>query len=231
MLHEQEPTDYQENTPEGDTPPLPDDNRTPHVRPPDMPAIAPKRPPPEQHPLIKPDMLIRAGVGLGAVMIILAAGWTGLIRGRNLWAALHIGDAWQLLPGVGAGILFAWLVWRLGQNMPAAQQIVRMLASTLDLNALTVRHVLIISVLAAIPEELLFRGAIQPDLGLLGAALIFGVLHALTRAYLIYATVAGLMLGIMFAATGSLWMPIGAHFAVDVVMFVLLLHRRNHHIA
>ena len=93
---------------------------------------------------------------------------------------------------------------------------------------MTFRHVLGFSLLAAVPEEILFRGALQPELGLLLAALIFGGLHALTRLYFVYATLAGLLLGALFLLSGTLWAPIGAHFAIDFVMFLLLLQRRHH---
>lgn len=178
---------------------------------------------------IHPDALMRAAIALGAVMIIVAVVWVNGLRRENIWAALRLADLWQVLPGVIAGAAFAAIVWRLGQRFRATHRIVRLIEQTLDLSALRFRHVLLFSLLAAIPEEMLFRGAVQASLGLLAAAVIFGVLHALTRLYFIYATGAGLFLGVLYLLGGSLWMPIGAHFAIDLVMFLLLLQRQRHH--
>lgn len=178
---------------------------------------------------IHPDALMRAAIALGAVMIIVTVVWVNGLRRENIWAALRLADLWQVLPGVIAGAAFAAIVWRLGQRFRATHRIVRLIEQTLDLSALRFRHVLLFSLLAAVPEEMLFRGAVQASLGLLTAAVIFGVLHALTRLYFIYATAAGVLLGALYLLGGSLWMPIGAHFAIDLVMFLLLLQRQRHH--
>jgi membrane protease YdiL (CAAX protease family) len=170
------------------------------------------------------------GAALGVIMIAAAFMWVNLGRGGNLLEALRPADAWQLLPGLAAGTGFAWLVWVLGRRLQAIRAIVRLLEDMLDLSAITFQHVLLFSLLAAIPEELLFRGAMQTSLGLLAAAVIFGALHALTRFYFVYATVAGLFLGGLALLSGQLWLSIGAHFAIDFVIFMLMLQRQQHHI-
>lgn len=185
---------------------------------------------PTPRPPIHPDALLRAAIGLGLGMLALGVGWAALVGQRNLGAALRLSDVLWLLPGLAIGALFAVAAWRLGEHLHGTQRIVAMLAETLDLNALRFPHVLAFSLLAAFPEEILFRGALQPELGLLMPALIFGALHALTRLYFAYASLAGLLLGTLFLLTGTLWTPIGAHFAIDFVMFLLLLQRRHHFI-
>lgn len=186
---------------------------------------APPRPGPMQ-----PDALIKAGAGLGIFMVIVAIIWVNGLRGENLASQLHPGDIWQIIPGLAIGTVFAALVWIAGKRFSATRQIVELLEATLDLNKIKFHHVIIISLLAAIPEEILFRGAVQVSLGLIVASLIFGALHAITRLYFIYATVAGLLLGVLFLLSGSLWMSIGAHFAIDFVMFMLLLQREQHYV-
>lgn len=185
-------------------------------------------PPPTPEP-IHPDALVRAAIALGAVMIIIAIAWVNGLRRENIWAALRLADLWQTLPGMITGTVFAMVVWRLGQRFRATHRLVRLIEQTLDLSALRFRHVLLFSLLAAIPEEMLFRGAVQASLGLLATAVVFGVLHALSRLYFIYATGAGLLLGVLYLLGGSLWLPIGAHFTIDLVMFLLLLQRQRHH--
>lgn len=176
---------------------------------------------------VHPDTLLRAGIALGAVMIIVAVAWVNGLRGENIWQALRLADLAQILPGLAIGAAFAGAVWIAGRWLQAARQIMHLIEQTIDLSKLHLHHVLLLSVLAAVPEEMLFRGAVQTSLGLLAAALIFGALHAVTRLYFVYATVAGLLLGLLYLLGGSLWLPIGAHFAVDTVMFLLMLQRQR----
>lgn len=84
----------------------------------------------------------------------------------------------------------------------------------------------LVSLLAGVGEELLFRGVIQGGLsGWLGpwpalilASVFFGLMHALTRAYFIVATLMGLYLGLFFMWTGNLLIPILIHFLYDWVV-------------
>ncbi len=175
---------------------------------------------------IHPDAMARLGIALGIAMILIAILWVNILTGDDIWALLQPADIWLLLPGLAIGAAFALVIWTAGRRTTASREIVRMLSQTLNLNAVRFWHVLLFSLTAAIPEEILFRGAVQMQIGLVLASIVFGVLHALTRAYFLYATLAGLMLGALLIISGSLWLPIGAHFAVDLVMFMLLLRRQ-----
>ncbi len=73
-----------------------------------------------------------------------------------------------------------------------------------------------ISLMAGVAEELLFRGVIQVKLGIIGASIIFGLLHSVTPAYVVIATVMGLYLGILFQLYESLLIPIHIHFLYDL---------------
>lgn len=185
---------------------------------------------PARHEPIHPDVLLRAAVALGVGMILLALFWVGIVRQGDLGGILRPADLAWLAPGLAIGAAFAWVVWRAAQHLDGSRKIVHLLEETIDLKAMRFQHVLWFSLLAAFPEEILFRGVIQVELGLPIAALIFGGLHALTRLYFVYATTAGLLLGALFALSGTLWTPIGAHFAIDLITFLLLLQRQNHHI-
>jgi membrane protease YdiL (CAAX protease family) len=78
------------------------------------------------------------------------------------------------------------------------------------------------SVLASLGEELLFRGALQPLIGLVPMAIVFGLLHATSIAHVVLAGCLGFWLGWLFTWTGSLWPPIFAHLTLDLVTGVLL---------
>ena len=83
-------------------------------------------------------------------------------------------------------------------------------------------HGLLFGLLAGIPEEILFRGAIQPVTGLIVAAVIFGVLHAITPTYMLYAVIAGFVLGALAAWRGDIWAATAAHFTYDAGLFLLM---------
>jgi uncharacterized protein len=81
-------------------------------------------------------------------------------------------------------------------------------------------EILVISVLAGIGEEVLFRGAMQPEWGLIATSLVFGLFHVggrLTVALGIWAACTGALLGWLTIATGGLLAPIVAHIAYDAL--------------
>ena len=91
----------------------------------------------------------------------------------------------------------------------------------------------LISVSAGIGEELLFRGVVQNGLGgiagmfaaLLATSLLFGLVHALTPAYFMLTTLAGLYLGGLYMATDNLLLPILVHFLYDWIALSWLISR------
>jgi hypothetical protein len=84
---------------------------------------------------------------------------------------------------------------------------------------------------SALGEELLFRGAIQAEVGIIITSVIFGMLHlgpgGQVSSWTVWTAMAGLLLGWMYQATGNLWAPILSHFIVNLVGFLRLrgLHR------
>jgi hypothetical protein len=72
---------------------------------------------------------------------------------------------------------------------------------------------------SGLSEELFFRGAMQPVLGLWLASLVFGAVHiGPTKAFLpwtLWAALMGLLFGVLFAATGSLAGPVIAHVLIN----------------
>ncbi len=79
-----------------------------------------------------------------------------------------------------------------------------------------------IAVCAGLAEELLFRGVIQVKLGIVGASIIFGLLHFITPAYFVIATIMGFYLGILFQYYDSLLIPIQLHFIYDLGALIYL---------
>jgi membrane protease YdiL (CAAX protease family) len=96
------------------------------------------------------------------------------------------------------------------------------MAALVNWETFRARDYFVVAFMAALGEELLFRGALQPLIGLVPTAVIFGLLHATGLAHIVLATLLGLWLGWLYQWTGSLWPPIAAHLALDLVTGVLL---------
>lgn len=92
---------------------------------------------------------------------------------------------------------------------------------------------LLVSLAAGIGEEMLFRGVVQGllmgtlgrGLGLAASAVIFGLMHPVTRAYAIVAGIFGAYLGGLWLATGNLLVPMAAHSVYDFVALLVLLSK------
>jgi membrane protease YdiL (CAAX protease family) len=89
------------------------------------------------------------------------------------------------------------------------------------LGPLSTRDCLVLALLSGIAEEALFRAALQPDVGLVAASLLFGLAHLAPRRELapwtLFAVAAGLLFGALFDATGNLVAPCVAHFLVNAI--------------
>jgi len=91
----------------------------------------------------------------------------------------------------------------------------------------------LISLAAGIGEELLFRGVVQhgiagvagPATALVAASLLFGLVHALTPAYFVLTTLAGVYLGGLYLATDNLLLPMLVHFLYDWIALSWLMSR------
>jgi len=177
-----------------------------------------------RYPRIPPRLLVVQGALFGAAMIGIAWLIAVVIQGRDA-SAWFPREAWgrELLIGAGVGAAFSLGVWRLLDAVPPLKQIKALLVRLLDLDAMGPRHALLLGLVAGIPEEILFRGAIQPLLGLILTSLLFGALHAVSPAYFAYASLAGLLLGQLAIWRGGLWAPVAAHVAIDALMLSLLV--------
>jgi membrane protease YdiL (CAAX protease family) len=89
--------------------------------------------------------------------------------------------------------------------------------------------------MAGLGEEMLFRGVLQdviareltPLLAIVVAGVLFGLAHAISLAYAIFATLVGLYLGWLFVWSGDLAVPIVTHAVYDFVALVYLARFRR----
>jgi uncharacterized protein len=83
----------------------------------------------------------------------------------------------------------------------------------------------LIALVSGFCEEVLFRGVMQPKLGLPTASFVFALLHCPSPrffSYGIWVFAAGLLLGWSFSATGNLWVPISAHCISNIASIIFL---------
>jgi membrane protease YdiL (CAAX protease family) len=90
----------------------------------------------------------------------------------------------------------------------------------------SIPHLLFLTIIISLTEEILFRGVIQTNFGLWASSILFAVLHFryLEKPVLfIMVTAVSFSLGAVYQWTGNLFVPAAAHFMID---FVLALYIR-----
>ncbi len=136
----------------------------------------------------------------------------------------------QFLYGLGLGVIFGkfacWVI-----SIPAlresSEKYVRMISSL----KLRLPAILFLSFCAGFGEELLFRGAIQPLLGIWLTAIIFVAIHGYINPLNWRISVYGLAMTLIIACLGwmterwGIFSACAAHMAIDVVLFTYLVGR------
>ncbi|MEM6701400.1 MAG: CPBP family intramembrane glutamic endopeptidase [Acidobacteriota bacterium] len=125
----------------------------------------------------------------------------------------------DLALGVGGGVVVA-LSWQLiARFVGPVGALERELAARIG--PLTTSEALGLALLSGVGEELFFRGAMQPSLGLVGTTLLFAIVHSgPSKIYLVwtlFALLGGLGLGSLFEWRQNLMAPIVAHVAVNAI--------------
>lgn len=131
----------------------------------------------------------------------------------------------SLLGGLGLGVAVVAATRAFVRTQPWARELhedLRPVALALGESA-----ILPVAIASAVGEEVLFRGALLPALGLLPSSLLFGVTHQLRGrsrgVWIAFAATVGFLLGALFQATGSLLGPIVAHALVNAVNLRFLI--------
>lgn len=84
-------------------------------------------------------------------------------------------------------------------------------------------HILVLTAIIAVSEELLFRGVLQTHLGIWIASLVFAILHfRYLSKWLLFIMVVSIsfLLGIVYEITDTLYTTILAHFLIDLVFAI-----------
>jgi membrane protease YdiL (CAAX protease family) len=93
-------------------------------------------------------------------------------------------------------------------------------------------HILIMAAVIAFCEEYLFRGALQPLIGLTGSSLVFALLHfryVKKPFLLLFVVLLSIWLGLLYEWSQSIWIPFLFHFLFDAIsgMMIAREYRRN----
>jgi membrane protease YdiL (CAAX protease family) len=165
--------------------------------------------------------LLQLELCVSAVLLILAVVWNAW-RGLDLWQALQWSGRygiWGLVAAVPPLLLIPLLELSWSASLPFLRHFRRDVHTRLLplLTPIRFTEALMLAGLAGLSEEVFFRGVLQPEIGLVWASLAFGLLHALSVAYVLWATVVGAYLGYLAQWSGNLWLPIVAHSVIDLI--------------
>jgi membrane protease YdiL (CAAX protease family) len=176
--------------------------------------------------------LVRAAVVFYLLLLGAALLWAGLLGDSLLYLSPQAEvRGVRPLRDVGLGIVAGVLVILLSHQLTRRTRSGANLARSLGrlLGRLSLAECALLAAVSGVAEEAFFRGVLQPRIGLLAAALIFGLAHFVPRRELapwaLFAVAAGLLLGVLFESTGNLVAPVVAHASINAVNLRLLSNR------
>ena len=178
-------------------------------------------------PLMPPRLLGTAALFYG--VLVLAAAAIGALPGRNVFA---LGG--PLAPSLALGVATACGTVALGLLAYKAFPVFRKLSEELAplvVDGARRRDLLLLAAFSGVGEEALFRGALQPEIGIVAASLLFGALHVgPDRRYLLWtlwAVGAGFLFGALYEWTGGILAPVVAHALHNAATLLLWKHSRK----
>lgn len=170
-------------------------------------------------------LAFQGGIGVVGLLVILVADIPVQIAGTGAWLSVLCG----ILGAVGTyGVLI--LLSQIPRLFPGSfsrqMRGLHKFASSYSWLVL-----LLLSVLAGVGEELLFRGAVQgwlaahthPAVAVLMASVLFGLVHYASFTYFVVATCLGLAFGCVYAISDSLLLVMVWHSVYDMIALFCLL--------
>ncbi len=160
---------------------------------------------------------------IGVLFSFISAPWQWL--GRYGWLALPL--------GVLLGMVIYLMSYFVSCSPWTKSESMHELLSTLHqlFKNFTWPQIIIVSVLAGVGEELLIRGVLQsflvssagPFLGIVIASLVFGLLHFMTKTYVLLTFVLGMLFGIAFYCSNSIVLVMVGHAVYDIFAFAVIV--------
>ncbi|MCP4447338.1 MAG: CPBP family intramembrane metalloprotease [Myxococcales bacterium] len=170
-----------------------------------------------QHAMTRSGHVLALYTGLSVVALFISAG-RGSVDLYQLDEAVS-GASLLLGPaiGLGLGLVVVFLSRLSVENFLWAKHLHSEFRSILG--ELSGREILILALASSVGEELLFRGALMPWLGIWAQAALFGALHFGPGKRFLPWTITALAVGVGFGFlahwTGNLGAPIVAHFTIN----------------
>ncbi|MGI9048958.1 MAG: CPBP family intramembrane glutamic endopeptidase [Rubrobacteraceae bacterium] len=161
-----------------------------------------------------------AAVFYGA--LVLAAVLWNFFRGRE---PLSLGAP---VVGIPLGLCVAVVTVSLGlvlyRVLPAMRKLAAELAPEV-VDGANKRDLVLVSIFSGVGEEAFFRGALQPEIGIVIASLVFGLVHiGPDRRYLVWtlwAVFAGFLFGGLYEVSGGVLAPAVAHASHNAATFLI----------
>ena len=171
------------------------------------------------------------GLAFGSLILFGAIGILVInkIYGQNYMDVIFGPQPWylQVLVGTAYGTITALGSWKL-IRMSLMKQVREFYAQIIAPLKLTVFDIVFISLCAGIGEELLFRGAIQPWLGVWVTAIAFVAMHGYLSPNNWKLSIYGALMTLVMVGVGYMTIHLGllasmmAHAAIDVVLLYKL---------
>jgi membrane protease YdiL (CAAX protease family) len=155
-------------------------------------------------------------LGLGAA----ALAWASLRGQPNIWQLPGHGEP-LVLAGIAMGILLGLAIVFVSRLALYRFDWARALHRDFRglLNPMSDVEIVVLAGASSVGEEMFFRGALLPAIGLVGSSVLFALLHIGPKArhlpWTVSSLVAGVMFGAIFTWTGDLTGPVLAHFLVN----------------
>jgi membrane protease YdiL (CAAX protease family) len=172
---------------------------------------------------------VRLALAFYGCLLCVALAWAWLagrpLRFANADAARHgIDPLRDAGAGAALGLAIVLLSGWFTRATRTGERLARALARLIGRR--TLGECVALALVSGVGEEAFFRGALQPQLGLVGASLLFALAHFAPRRDLLpwtaFSLAAGLALGGLFEATGNLVAPVVAHAVVNAINLRLL---------
>ncbi len=180
-----------------------------------------------------PQAFVRSAVIFYGVMGCVALIWRMAVSSETiLYPSAADGSAsWGLFSALGMGALVGLGAAGFSEVLTRTTSLGEGLADLLGegLAGIRLADAVLLALASGVGEEMLFRGALQPSVGIVWASLIFGACHFLPRRELmlwsLYAVLMGFVFGWLYEWTGQLIAPIAAHSLVNGINLPRLAHR------
>lgn len=161
-----------------------------------------------------------------ASLAVVAAIWAWL-RGVSISYRVDLAATGIALAATAAFVLVNFTLYFLSKRAGRLGSVHAFLESEVFplFRPLPVWKLLLLSSAAGVGEELLFRGVIQEELGLPVASVVFGLMHGPTRdlwPLALWATAMGAGLGVLYQASGNVFVPVVSHALYDGAALVYI---------